>query len=368
MGVLKRLFLIAFFSFSFIIFSRVFFLETYPDFSVYYSGSKTFFFGENPYIARPGFFSNYVYPPFVLLLILPFTLLPIYAASVFFVFLSIISLFLGVYFCLKALKAFTITTYLLTLSFCMLSFPAKFTLGMGQVNLILFCLLSLAIYFINIKKQKLAGCFLGFCFAIKLFPLLLLPYFVFQKQWKLLISSAFTIILLYVVAAAATGVNLQIFFLQNVLPGIGTSYQSAYYNQALSGFFARLPIEREVGEQLKIITSLVFVVISLFILFRSRKKKKLQNIAFSFIITLSLLVNPFSWQHHFVWLIFPFIATFFSLGKKNKSYIFFVVTSYLLISLNIAVPDKVFLLFQSHVLFGTILLWLVQAKILIEKK
>lgn len=368
MDLLKKVTVAVFFCLSLIIFLRVLFLGTYPDFIVYYFGSQSFLLGENPYIAQSNLFSNYVYPPFVLLLFLPYTLLPIYVASISFVSFSIISLFLGVYFCLQAIKSFTITRYLVIVSFCMISFPVKFTLGMGQINLVLFLLLSLGFYLLTRKKQKTAGVFFGVSLATKLFPFLLLPYFFIQKQWKTLIFSIITISLLYSITVLLTGIGLQRFYLQNVLPGIGSSYQNAYYNQAISGFFARLPIEREVGLLLKTATSVIFIAASFLLLFKTRRDKKLQNMSLTFVITLSLLVNPFSWQHHFVWLIIPYIVTYFTIKSRDKVLLFLLVVSYVLVSLNFSTPEALPTLFQSHVLFGTVLLWLVQARILLTKK
>lgn len=347
---------------------RVFLLGRYPDFSVYYFGSKTYLVGNNPYLPSPESFSNYVYPPFVLLLFAPFLGLSVSFAAVIFILLSLTALFLGVYFCLKSLNKFTWTSYTLILTFCFLAFPTKFTLGMGQVNLIIFLLLSLALYFANKNRPVMAGGMLGLSLAIKLFPVLLIGYFLLKKQLKVIIAALGLLLFLYGLTFFVVGIPLHKIFFTSVLPGVGNAYQGEYYNQALSGFFARLPLASVAGIFIKNIVAFAFALFSFLAIYRMRKKRSLEALSFSFVITLGLIINPFSWQHHFVWLILPFIVTFYSIEKKRKGYIVFLVISYFLIALNFAKPEDLPLLFQSHVLFGTMLLWFLQLRLLLLKK
>lgn len=367
MDLLKKAIILILFLFSLIIAMRVFFLGRYPDFSVYYFGTKAFLTGINPYFPTSDSFSNYVYPPFVLLFFIPLVALPLSVASIIFVLVSFTSLFLGVYFCLKTLKKFTLTSYLLALSLSLVAFPTKFTLGMGQINLIIFFLLSFSLYLLSKNKQVSAGSLIGLSFAVKLFPLFLLVYFLLQKRLKVFLISLGILLFLYGLTVIIVGVPLNKLFINSVLPGVANAYQSEYYNQALSGFFARLPLETGFGIIIKNVISFLFVFISFFLIYKARKRKSTQHLSFSFVITLSLLVNPFSWQHHFVWLILPFIVTFYYITDRIIDYIVLGL-SYLLVSLNFAHPQNLPLLIQSHVLFGTILLWFLQARLLVDKK
>ncbi|MDP3940700.1 MAG: glycosyltransferase family 87 protein [bacterium] len=359
---------IIFFSLSFLVILRVFFLGVYPDFTVYYNGSLSFLHGQNPYIKTPDYFSNYVYPPFAVLLFLPFSLIDPHIASLLFTFISLLSAVFGVYFCLKALREDKASVFLIATALLFLAFPTKFTFGMGQVNLVVFLLLSLAFFFWKRRNPIIAGVFLGLCFSIKLFPFLLLVYFLLRKDWRILVSSAITFVVIAVLTGLITGFSLYSYFFQNILPGIASSYQSGYYNQALSGFFARLPLDREIGMVLKTSISLLFIVATFLIVYLRRKNQSLSSLMFTILITLSLIVNPFSWQHHFVWLILPFLVTFYAIKRRDFFSYIFLFLSYVLIAMNIRYPDTLYLLLQSHVLFGAILLWLLQLKLLWDKK
>ncbi len=366
MDRILKLLIIIFFVIAFFILLRVFFLGVYPDFSVYYSGSKAFLLGQNPYMRKPDYFSNYVYPPFVVLFFVPFALLSLPTASILFLVISVVSYFLGIYFCLKAITKLSFGSFAFIAALGMVSFPTKFTLGMGQVNLLIFFLLSLAFYFWKTKRKGISGALLGICFAIKFFPLLVLFYLIINKEWKILRTSLCVFLLFSLGVVFIIGTKTHEYYITHVLPGILHSYQAGYYNQAFSGFFARLPLDPQFGLLLKTVLSAIFVFVTFIGIYLSRKKKKTKDVALTLVITLSLLVNPFSWQHHFVWLILPFIVTFYAVKKSYKT-IFLLCLAYILVSLNFPRPDRLPLLFESHVLFGTILLWFLQLRTILQK-
>jgi hypothetical protein len=112
----KKLFPFLCFVAVLIISLRSFFVGRYPDFSVYYYGSQALFLGENPYIHTATSFSNFVYPPFVLLFFSPFLLLSYTSAGFVFLAMSFLSLFVGVYFFLLAIKRFTWSGYFMMLA------------------------------------------------------------------------------------------------------------------------------------------------------------------------------------------------------------------------------------------------------------
>lgn len=364
MDLLKKIVFTILALLALIVLLRAFSHNFYPDFSVYYSGSKSYLATTNPYITKPDYFSNYVYPPFVLLLFIPFVFLPQVQGAIIFTALSVVCLGGGIYFTLKAIKNLSKRSFLIAFTLSILAFPTKFTLGMGQMNLVVLLFISCSFYFLMKKKGTLSGGLLGISFALKFFPFLLLFFFMLKKQWKAFLSTLIVFILLGVVAALITGFELQQFYLHNVLVGVGDAYQKDYYNQALSGFFARLPVSVYLGKSLKVIASILLVLSSLYVVFKTRDKKLNNTVGFSLLLTLGLIVNPFSWQHHFVWLIIPFIITYYSL----KQFSIPLVISYILVAINFAQPEKLPALFQSHVLFGTIFLWFIQAKLLLHKK
>jgi hypothetical protein len=82
-----------------------------------------------------------------------------------------------------------------------------------------------------------------------------------------------------------------------------------------------------------------------------------------------LLINNFSWQHHFVWLIFPLITNFYFIKNRKLGWLYFFVLglSFFLIGLNLKNPNIFPIAFTSHVFYGTLMLWGLNLYLLLNK-
>jgi alpha-1,2-mannosyltransferase len=223
----------------------------------------------------------------------------------------------------------------------------------------------MTIFFLNRKQQDVAGILLGMSLALKLFPFLLVLYFLVIRKIRIVYVAVVFLLLLYGVTFIIVGVDFHEFFLKSVVPGIGSSYQSDYYNQSLTGFFARLPLSVELGSIVKNLLGVGLILLTFVVIMRSTMKNLNGIVALTSVLTLSLIVNPFSWQHHFVWLIPPLIASYYTFTVKNDKIL--LAIAYILVAWNFPAPDTVPVLVRSHVLFGTILLWFLQMKFLFRK-
>ena len=94
------------------------------------------------------------------------------------------------------------------------------------------------------------------------------------------------------------------------------------------------------------------------------------SLKFGTLITANLIVNTFSWQHHFVWLIVPFYASVFMCLKLKKKFLYLLIlfVSYFLISINFPNPEILPVIFQSHVFLGTLILFIIQLKFLLDRR
>jgi hypothetical protein len=179
------------------------------------------------------------------------------------------------------------------------------------------------------------------------------------KRWKLLFSFGLALVLLSAASLIFIHWKTNLYFYQHFLITLIDGWKTDYYNQSLTGLVGRSLPRSLFSKALIDLVSLIFILISCLVVFKSRKNKALVNMEFGLLITLNLIVNNFSWQHHFVFLIFPFLATLFYIQKlKNKfRFLFLILISYILISFNLKDPHAVPVLLQSHVLYGAILLW-----------
>jgi hypothetical protein len=344
---------LVFFLVSFLILCKSLFLNFYPDFSQYYFGGKAI----NPYL------NGVIYPPLSLVIFSLLRLMPFIMAEKVWTILSLISLFFSVILIFRMYKQKLFSTLgFLILGLVCLSFPVKFTLGMGQINNFILLIFVAAIYSLQQKRSYLASFLLSLSFLIKLFPAYLLLQIVVMKKWKLILTFIFSLILLSSIAFILIGPKINLYFYQHLLSGLLTGWKTDYYNQALTGFVGRSFAHNLFSEILVGVLSLFFILISCLVIFKSRKNNELVNIGFGLLITLNLIVNNFSWQHHFVFLIFPFLITLFYIQKlkNNRKFLITLFIAYVLVSFNLVHTNNVPVLLQSHVLYGAILLWIIE--------
>lgn len=348
-----KVFAFIFFLVSFSILCKSLFLNFYPDFSQYYFGAKAI----NPYL------NGVIYPPLALMIFSPLRLMPFIMAEKVWTILSLISLFASVYLIFRMYKQKLFSTFgFVILGLVCLSFPVKFTLGMGQINNFILLIFVSAIYFLQHKRNYLASFLLSLSFSIKLFPAYLILQFVAMKKRKILLSFLSSIILLSVLAFILIDSKTNLYFYQHFLPTLLIGWKTDYYNQAITGFIGRSFPPNLFSQLLVDLLSASIILISCLVIFKARKNKELVNMGFGLLITLNLIVNNFSWQHHFVFLIFPFLATLFYLQKlkNNRKFLLLLFISYVLVSFNLVNPHTVPILLQSHVLYGAILLWILE--------
>jgi alpha-1,2-mannosyltransferase len=289
-------------------------------------------------------------------------LLPFYVIEKVWAVLSLLALLASVFLIFRLYKKQLFSSLgLLVLGLVCLSFPVKFTLGMGQINNFILLIFVAAIYFFN-KKNYLSSFLLSLSFAVKLFPAFILIQFIVMKKWKFLFTFVIFLVLLSVFAFIPIGTKVNLYFYQHFLITLLTGWKTDYYNQALTGFIGRSFVHNFFSVTLVNLLSIFFILVSCLVVFKSRKNKQLVNMSFGLLITLNLIVNNFSWQHHFVFLIFPFLATLFYVlkMKNNRKWLLALFVSYALVSINLVNPHAVPILLQSHVLYGAILLWILE--------
>lgn len=333
-------------------------LPYYPDFSVHYFGPKAILEGKNPYVGGGGFFIPDVYPPFTQLFFAPLVFFPYSIAEKIWTIISIASYLISVYLLFRISKikpGSNMTLFLITLvnfSF----FPLKFTLGMGQINSFILLLFTLFIYFAEKNKQKYAAFFLSISLLLKFFPLLIFLYLVIKKQWKAIIYSMIFFIFLTFISFLIAGQSTSVYFVTKVFPGLIGGIKTDYYNQSLSGFISRLISDIEIR------TTIIYGL-SLIILFGSVYawlKSKNRLLSISLVACTSLIINSFSWQHHFILLLVSYIFIFAEIsGLKSNKNIFYVFLgiSYFLTALNIRNPENFPVFFLSHVFYGALILF-----------
>jgi alpha-1,2-mannosyltransferase len=341
-----------------------------PDFSILWFSAKDFWQHQNPY-TNPNLFTLNPNIPITFLYYAPLIILPYPVAQAIFVSLSFFATTICAYLSLKILNLkFKWKYFLLSLSLIFLAFPTKFTLGMGQINTIVFSLFLLSYLFYKRQELGKSGILLGICVSLKPILAFFFLFYLLKRQWKLILYSCLTIALGLATALLIAGPGVFVYWLKEVIPRfLVLSGREVYYNQGVMGFISRIFGDIEIRRYLTAaISAFLILVTSRLALSKKREDLKLSL----FIITL-LLVDTLSWQHHFVWLIFPITTLGYYIVRSRKVWLsLLLILSYLLISWNCKNP-RLFSEFPkslilSHVFYGTFMLYLLNILLLKGEK
>lgn len=340
-----------------------------PDFQVLWLASKDLMIGKNPYL-NPNIFTGVGYPANSLLFYIPLTLLPYTVAQGIFVILSFFSFFAVVYLSLKIVSGKVNWLYFVVASiFGLWAFPFKFTLGMGQNNLLALLILLTSLYFSK-KKPALAGIILGIAISFKTIFGFFLLFFILKRKWKLLTYSALTILIFIFITILLSNLNLYVFYFQKVVPPLlNYSGREIYFNQGFMGFISRITV----NIPLRSLTNNIFSVFVLALISAFSLMRKNYLLQFSLFVVSLVLLDSLSWQHHFVWLIFPFILIGFILVKYRLKKLFLpYAISLFLVGWNFKNPAAFSYfpvsLILSNTFYGALILWIINIHLLFSEK
>lgn len=332
-----------------------------PDFSVFYQATNDLKQHINPYQDHT-LYTAFAYPPVTSVLYLPLLLLNYPTAQAVFVLLSAGSVYLIIYLSLRlAFPAFSLKYFSIFTSLTLLSFPTKFTLGMGQSNLVGYCLLLLGFCLYMRERHIKGGFFLGLAITIKPIIGFMLLFFMLRRAWRTVVAAMASILTISLFAGIIFGFETYVYYISSIIPNLlNPDGREVYYNQGAMGFVARLTESAVFRQITSLLISLVIISILIYFVLNNRVGRKYQ---FALFLAALPLVNTLSWQHHFVLLIFPFILTAALIpnaGKQRIAFLVGLITAYILVSVNIKTPSQLVswpqILLLSHVFYGAIIL------------
>lgn len=321
-----------------------------PDFSVLYDSAFSLLLHNNPY-TNSKLYTQVNYPPIAILLFFPFLSFSFQDASRVWLVLSII-FFLGSLYILHKISPLNLFYFCVTLLFSIISFPFKFNLGMGQVNIFLLFLLVSLLYFLKQSKSHVFAIILSLAISLKLFPAFFLIFL--KRNYRNIFFAGIMTLILFFIPFLIFNKDISFYYFSKILfPLLKEPADGVYYNQSITGFFYRIGMPTSLGLLLRI----SFLGITFINLFKNEKQIFL---SFSFLLTTILLINNFTWQHHLVLLLIPF---YYLISQKNsKKFILVTLISYILIAVNIKNSENFRpmwygSLILSHGFWGTFILW-----------
>jgi len=330
-----------------------------PDFSIFYGATRNLIQNENPY-TNVSLYSLFPYPPVTAIFYIPFIVFPYAFSQTIFTILSFFCVFGIIFLTQIMLRKFQLVDFMLFSSVALLSFPVKFTLGMGQINIIAFFLILFSFFLFKNHKIFLAAPLLTIGVILKPIYVFLLIYFFTKADLKFVNIFMSSLLLFLVLSFVFFGFEVNAYYLQFITPHFAdVDGREVYYNQGIMGFTSRLTEHTLTRKVLAYSFSFIVLIIPLVL----KKKNLIDDIAFFSSLTAALvLIDPLAWQHHFIILIAPFIYCYYILIRyKNYILLTYLGISYLLVSINIQQPQNFNMLPQklilSHVFYGGLLLF-----------
>lgn len=331
-----------------------------PDFSVYHTAGKALSDGANPY-TDPSLYTGVGYPPNSILTFIPFSWMPLIVSQRIFTILSVIAIYACILLTYK-IAGVRVTQAGLVVTFCLafISFPTRFTLGMGQNNVLALVFLIGAIYAFTHRSSAWAGVLLGVAITMKpLFGFFVIP-FLLLRAWHTLAVAGTAAAAIAGVTALLYDTELFRFYLTDVVPPlVGTTGREVYYNQGLLGFISRLTDTPGARQLWYYIATAALIAGGM----RISRRDRVAHV-FAVFLTVLVLIDSLAWQHHFVWLIPSFIVAGIHTWKtQSRRDLITIAVAYLLVSINIADPTIItgpltpYVL--SHGFFGALLLLMV---------
>lgn len=204
-----------------------------------------------------------------------------------------------------------------------------------QINILVLFMMSLSFLHLKERKYFLSGFWLGLISAIKVFPVLVLPYFVYKKKYKALTVCIATGVVLTLLPVLRYGWQE---YLHNLEAWIQISLTGGYpvggLNQSVYAMIARWvasepftlvyqklppPTADTPGglTSLWLHRALYVIFLGAFFYWLRRRRYNFLPAEAAFMIILAMLFSPIAWRHYWV-IIFPGYFVLYNLYLKNK--------------------------------------------------
>lgn len=176
----------------------------------------------------------------------------------------------------------------------------------GQLNCLLLFLLTVTWIANRRDYQTAAGIAAGTAAAAKLFPGLLLVYFVATRRWRAALVTVLTGAVLHLAALAVFGLGTFETYLRDVMPSLEV-FRRAWLNISLTGYWTRVGITfgaPAVGKVAALALQLAVVAL----VWRAGRRapdRDARDRAFALTVFGMALASPIAWTHYLVFLTLP---------------------------------------------------------------
>jgi alpha-1,2-mannosyltransferase len=311
-------------------------LDGRPD-MVYAGGPDYQQYVESLGIARPTEFDGRTlphmtnaYPPFVAVMAMPLALMPFGLARDLFFAMGLAAAALSVWLLFADRPPGQRRAMILAgLAGTALFFPTYSSLYMGQVNSLLVLLLIAALALSRKNRQWSAGAAVGLAGAIKVFPFIMVVWFLITRRYRAAIGAVLACAA--VVAVSLIWVDLRLYgqYLTEVFPAKSMS-QATRLSQGLFGLFYRLltpgnsvqPIADMplLAGILAIGSAAGCILATILVVRRAARDEKSTDLGFALFLVAAILATPKSWDHYGVFLLPAYLLLFEAFAREAQAW------------------------------------------------
>jgi alpha-1,2-mannosyltransferase len=288
------------------------------DLSTYLLGGTHAWSNELFRVTLPTDHLGFTYPPFSAFLFAPFAHLPLRVCEVVFSWLNLSAVCALVAVCLRAvcrsLETRTVVWWALALLLPVALFdPVRQTFLLGQVNIIL-ALLVVADMTMDLPIPR--GILVGLAAAIKVTPIILIPYLLLTRQGRAGVRALATFCAAGLLAAAVNTSTSWAYWTHYIRDPQRAGMLSWIGNQGLLGAFERLA-ERTLATPATFL--LVITVAGAGVALAALAYRQSSPIlGFLVVMATESLANPVSWSHHFIWVVL--LVAWLALAEDRPRY------------------------------------------------
>ena len=281
--------------------------RTQLDFAVYVLGAHHLIDGQLYHVGLPyAPYLPFTYPPFAALVFGPLVLLPHRIAQLSWAAVNVASLLAIIALSLQAVRPDMNRTRLMLWSVVLLGpacqlDPVRLTLYFGQINLVL-CLLLLAdlTTTLGCRGRTLPrGVLVGVAAAVKLVPLVFIPYLFVTRQVRAAWMALATFAGIALLAAALDPATSWSYWTKYAFDASRVGNPSFVLNQSLQGTLDRLS-HRDVSVVAVDVVGALVLLVGI-ALARGAWRDSSPFLGILVCATTGLVVSPITWEHHLVW-------------------------------------------------------------------
>jgi glycosyl transferase family 87 len=362
------------------------------DFTVYTAAGKAVVNGTNIYEAHNIRGWYYMYLPVFAVVMVPFAMMSTFWASFLWYLMSVAALVHGFVLSIRLVRrAFPEmrmqNDWLCALS-CLLVLPPLLSgVARGQASVMIMYLMILGIWFYYEKRPWLSGIAFAGAIVLKIFPALLVLYFLIQRRFRFAVATAVWLLLLVIVIPSAVfgpAKNLKLLRRWNTTvavpanKGVQEAVSRARYdqmidprnrrNQSTRAVIIRTASGREVdiedeneeiARPIALVANAFFFLMTTWVCFLDLSADSMRRSLFkiSAVILLMLMISPVTWNHNFVLLLLPLVVAIAAWRSARESDT--ALFGWALVGYGIGIglsPVDLFGYFGSA-FWGTVLLW-----------